>query len=404
MANRYLVPGGDGNFNSTTNWSTTSGGASGASFPVAADAVIIDANSLNTPLTINVLSNCLSFVCSNYTGTIFVNDTITTTGTLATGNITLSAGMTVTGTGTFAKRGTGTTGVITSNGVVFDCNFEFSNTGSVTTLISGAMRVNGNLTFSLNSTFITTINTGTISLGGNLINNNPISGTATIQFIGSTTATITSVATRFIQVNLVINKTGILNINDLYFGTRTLTYTAGVVNHTGTIYANTGTLNTNGIIWNNFSQTATVSLALSSKLTLADYIGTGSTCSFSGVGGFTVNNFTLPSAASQASLNLTGGVTYTFLNSLTIFGTGSGIQNGGYLRRTSGVGLAKVVLATSAPCKLAYLNIQNIDASGGKGLIVVGLEDGDFNRGASVFNSINCYSIVGKLNQYNKTF
>lgn len=31
MADRYWVAGGDGNWNSTTNWSATSGGASGAS-------------------------------------------------------------------------------------------------------------------------------------------------------------------------------------------------------------------------------------------------------------------------------------------------------------------------------------------------------------------------------------
>lgn len=403
MANRFLVPGGDGNYDSTTNWSTTSGGASGASFPVAADAIIIDANSLNVPLTINVPSSCLSFVCSNYTGTIFVNNTITTTGTLANGNITLSAGMTITGAGTFAKRGTGTTGVITSNGVVFDCNFEFSNTVACTTLINGAMQVNGNLTSSLNSTSITTINTGTISLGGSLINNNPISGTATIRFIGSTTATITSVASRSIQCNLVINKTGILNINDLYFGTRTLTYTAGIVNHTGTIYATSSTLNTNGIVWNNFGQITSVSLALSSKLTLGNYNGNGQLCAFTGVAGFTVNNFTVP-CITTAGIYFTGGVTYTFLNSLTVFGTASGVQGLSSLRTNAGVDRAKVVLAANATCKLAYINIESIDASGGRGLIVVGLEDGDFIRGASVLDCINCYAIVGKLNQYNKTF
>jgi hypothetical protein len=46
MANRYWV-GGSGTWNSTstTNWSTTSGGASGASAPVAADVALFDANS-----------------------------------------------------------------------------------------------------------------------------------------------------------------------------------------------------------------------------------------------------------------------------------------------------------------------------------------------------------------------
>ena len=44
MANRYWV-GGAGNWSSTTKWSTTSGGASGASVPISTDDVIFDANS-----------------------------------------------------------------------------------------------------------------------------------------------------------------------------------------------------------------------------------------------------------------------------------------------------------------------------------------------------------------------
>ena len=44
MANRYWV-GGAGNWSSTAKWSTSSGGASGASVPTSADDVIFDANS-----------------------------------------------------------------------------------------------------------------------------------------------------------------------------------------------------------------------------------------------------------------------------------------------------------------------------------------------------------------------
>jgi hypothetical protein len=44
MADRYWV-GGTGSWNSTAKWSTTSGGASGASVPTATDNAIFDANS-----------------------------------------------------------------------------------------------------------------------------------------------------------------------------------------------------------------------------------------------------------------------------------------------------------------------------------------------------------------------
>ena len=154
MAARFLVPGGDGQWNSTTNWSATSGGASGASFPVAADTVTFDINSANAPMTVNVASACLSFTASNYTGTLTVSNTLTVSGTTNTGNITLSAGMTITGTGTIIKKPTGTTGVITSNGVVLDCNFQYTGIAASTTTLTGNLQVNKNVTFSLNSTAI----------------------------------------------------------------------------------------------------------------------------------------------------------------------------------------------------------------------------------------------------------
>jgi hypothetical protein len=49
MADRYWV-GGSGSWNSTAKWSTTSGGASGASVPTATDNAIFDANSATSPL------------------------------------------------------------------------------------------------------------------------------------------------------------------------------------------------------------------------------------------------------------------------------------------------------------------------------------------------------------------
>lgn len=61
MSNRYLVPGGDGDFDNTINWSSLSGGASGASVPTSADDVICDINSGSQSLTLNSSSSCASF-------------------------------------------------------------------------------------------------------------------------------------------------------------------------------------------------------------------------------------------------------------------------------------------------------------------------------------------------------
>ena len=97
MANRYWVTGGDGNWNSTTNWSATSGGASGASVPGAADTATFDASSGSGTATLDISPTIQTLTCTGFTGTLaFGTNTITlnSTGTIFTGATT----MTVTGT------------------------------------------------------------------------------------------------------------------------------------------------------------------------------------------------------------------------------------------------------------------------------------------------------------------
>ena len=65
MADRYWVAG-SGSWNSTTKWSTTSGGASGASVPTAADNAIFDVNSSSGVYTVTVTDNA---TCANLTFT-----------------------------------------------------------------------------------------------------------------------------------------------------------------------------------------------------------------------------------------------------------------------------------------------------------------------------------------------
>lgn len=73
MATRYWV-GGSGTWSSTTKWSATSGGASGASVPTSADDVIFDANSASATFTVTIsaTANCASFTV---TGTNLCNVT-----------------------------------------------------------------------------------------------------------------------------------------------------------------------------------------------------------------------------------------------------------------------------------------------------------------------------------------
>ena len=97
MANRYWVTGGTGDWNSTTNWSTSSGGASGASVPGSSDTATLDASSGAGSVTLDISPDIQTLTCTGFTGTlVFGTNTISlnSTGTIFTGATT----MTVTGT------------------------------------------------------------------------------------------------------------------------------------------------------------------------------------------------------------------------------------------------------------------------------------------------------------------
>jgi len=97
MAARFWVTGGTGDWNSTTNWSATSGGASGASVPGSADTATLNASSGSGTITLDISPDIQTLTCTGFTGTLaFGTNTISlnSTGTIYTGVTT----MTVTGT------------------------------------------------------------------------------------------------------------------------------------------------------------------------------------------------------------------------------------------------------------------------------------------------------------------
>ena len=97
MAARFWVTGGTGNWNSTTNWSATTGGASGASVPGSSDTATLDASSGAGTVTLDISPTIQTLTCTGFTGTLaFGTNTISlnSTGTIFTGATT----MTVTGT------------------------------------------------------------------------------------------------------------------------------------------------------------------------------------------------------------------------------------------------------------------------------------------------------------------
>jgi fibronectin-binding autotransporter adhesin len=126
MANRYWVGGaGTWNTSSTTNWSATSGGASGASVPTAADSVFFDQAGTYTVTCTGAL-NCLDFTVS--AGTVTFNAGTSPALTIS-GSMSLVAGTVwnIGAANTLIFNATTTGKTITTNGVT----------------LSGAIRLNG---------------------------------------------------------------------------------------------------------------------------------------------------------------------------------------------------------------------------------------------------------------------
>lgn len=159
MANRYWVGGtGTWNTSSTTNWSASSGGASGASVPTAADSVFFDQAGTYTVTRTGALT-CLDFTVS--AGTV----TFSSTGTLAiSGSLTLLAGTvwSATGANTFNSTSSGRT--ITTNGVTITGAITFNGVGGGWTLGS-ALTTTSAANFTA-GTFSTSTNNYSLTVGG----------------------------------------------------------------------------------------------------------------------------------------------------------------------------------------------------------------------------------------------
>lgn len=263
MANAYWVSGGNGNINSSTNWSTVSGGPNGYT-PVAGDDLIVDANSLNAPMTTVSGPTYETLTFTNYTGTFTI-----ATGTISfRSGIEYSSGMTVTGTGTVNVGGNGmTTANINFNGVTHSGNLSFNNLSTLNTVysITGDLHVLGTVSFAnvnaSGSGAKATINGGNIycyagfSIYGN--GNRWLNGTSAIYFVGGGSGSFASGISAFIQVPITFAKTGgTINMTSgaIYTRGTSITYISGTFTNF-ILAANVGStlLNTEGMTWNNVS-------------------------------------------------------------------------------------------------------------------------------------------------------
>lgn len=190
MADRYWV-GGSGTWNTTNtgNWAATSGGASGASAPTAADNVFFDSNSnvgtgaftvtvsgavcndFNAPGTSTALDGAMTLAMGSSTLTVFGSWTNQATNFAVTNTA---------GTLTFNATTTGKT--ITTNGVTIGVNTTLNGVGGAWTLGS-ALNIASNTLTLTNGTFDTSASNYAVTAGAFSSSN---SNTRTINLNGST--------------------------------------------------------------------------------------------------------------------------------------------------------------------------------------------------------------------------
>jgi hypothetical protein len=352
---RFLIPGGTGNWNSTTNWSTTSGGASGASFPVAGDDVIFDINSLNANITINVASACATLTCSSYTGNLTFTNTLSTTG-----NLVFSTGMTTSGSGSLSV-GTNTFS-ITSNGVYLR-NFTGSGSPTITLndncYVINLSKTGASGTFTINGLFNLSVS-GNLAVGTNTF----MTGTATM--ILTSNCTISGGGR--LRMNLTINSSGTVTFPTSYIFDGSgyiVTYTAGIVIPPTTTYISASrTFDVAGIVWSTIICDTNATITLLSKLT-ATTITIDTTLIFKGSAGWECNIFNLGTTANTGrTITLEDGVTYRVNNDFnSIRSTNS---NRAILQSSSGTIMTYFTCGAGCVMNVGYTNAIRIDSSLGK--------------------------------------
>lgn len=267
MANRYWISGGTGNWNSTTNWSATSGGVSGATVPVgttAGDDVFFNSASGVGTANLNVTGVVKSLNLTNFGGTLALG----VNGINISGNVTIGAGMSssqITGTGSLFILANSTFDIL-SGFTIPNIGMGITTSGVrvVITLVRDTQITNFTLTqnnpntannFGINRT--SAGNGDNLYIAGNFThsaNVTSMTGTTTLNFVTSETSTLTNAAQT--SINVIINATGSLT-GSLYKAGGTLVRTSGTVSTLNiTIYS--CAITSNGAIFQNITSPAIV--------------------------------------------------------------------------------------------------------------------------------------------------
>jgi fibronectin-binding autotransporter adhesin len=422
-ANRYSVA--NGNWNATSTWSATSGGAPGASVPVAGDNVFIE-NGHTVTVTANAA--CSSITFTGLTATLTVNATRTAT---VSGDVTLykqvsnNAACTVTGGGSLscANLNVGsavnppTTGFSTST-------FTHTFTSTVTSLsISGNLVINSYYAFLLhlrNGVF--NLEAGTVTVGGSVTISSALFTTSTFSmasgsqsgmliFSGATPFNITGIGT----ASIILNGTSTL-VNYARTGDQTAyatTYTNMTLSGSG-VKTVTGT-NVDGILSMEGTATAGGTTPTFGAEATLQYKGSGAQttgiefpASFSGSGGIKIdntNNVTLNSNRTITALLtfvngkiITGTDTLALGSSAVVTGAGAGKYIYGNLMKGIAAGTATKTFEVGDASSYTPVTLNFTGTTNGTGSITVKTTSGDHpNIGSSAIiasSSVNRYWTV----------
>ena len=384
MAARFWVTGGTGNWNSTTNWSATTGGASGASVPSTSDTATYDASSGAGTATLDISPTVQTLTMTGFTGTLaFGTNTISlnSTGSVFTGATT----MTVTGTpqiictnssatsrtintttvteaNSISFRITAGTGVLTlTAGFILDLDFTdgtnptgfAGSLGSTTVTVYGNFKASTGMTVTAGGgrvfTFAATSGTKTITTAGVTFDRpftfNGVGGTFQLQDALTSGATRTATHTNgTLDLNNFTLTTGFFsssnsNTRVLAFGTGKIVITG---NNTTVCSTNTGTgltitgskrieLSYSGGVGTRAISGATTATGIEGT-NLLDYFVTAGTdiLNFNGARSYGTidfsnsgtSTFTTPGSFTNGALNIFGNLT---LNSTMVVSGGANI-------------------------------------------------------------------------------
>lgn len=316
-------------------WSVTATWAESA-VPTSADDVILPSTVTGT-LTINSVAACKSFsVSPSFTSGIIHSSTLT-----VSGNVTLAAGMTNSGTGDLIINATGT---LTSNTQVWSGGYQGITAGTQT--FADAWTFTGNCAL-----FSNTTNGTTLTFGGNLTITGGTGGTISLIWNGSGTGTWSG--NQNMNQNLEIAGTGTFVISGSvkFAAAKILKFTsAASVVTTGSTIGSIGnsptfTINMSGITFNILTVTG------SGNLTFNGSNG----CSFAGA-------FTNTGSGGQTIFQASN--TYTFLSGSSYQLAGTSGFHATFKSSSSSV-TSIVTFAAGSTTNITFTNGKWIDSSGG---------------------------------------